>query len=305
MKNIKKVLLLLLMMTITINNNVYAAGDSTDSEGFSAKYIFIGFAFLVIILLLFLGYRIDTKGEDIVRSPKPNKKQAKKEAINTDVAYEEDKNTTYQADESVSNDDLNDSIEYVDDDEYDNSIDNIEDESSNYFDNNVEEIDNNHTNDSEESLLSVNENEENNEDLGEEFDTSILDNLDDEETDEEEIPTTNNTKKSFDETIVFDNKLEDEIDSLDDENNDIVSRTDDDSFINELKNFKEPESNFSGFSVKKDNKNEINIEEEETINDVPNVNNKNLNNAVTDNFLHQMELNLEKNKDNSEDNDNH
>lgn len=395
MKKTGKIFISMMSLGIILNNVCYAASEATDANKGSSptKYIFIGAAILVIGLLLFLGYKMDTKesgGSTKVshKAEKTKKKlSAKVEEIKQnegtyeadDGAYEEDK-------ELLGNEDLNDSVEYngdeedslfdaANDEEDDDEIEDLsdyEDEDSNGFDTSAV---------SKTSEPEPEPEPEAEEPEGEEFDTSIIDKLD-----EEEEP-----KNSFDETMLFNNSdfsatgsslaneidningttsvesekesvedkadeikdevedepmseidtgtLEDKIDEIDfsEENlsednlsDDILpdedfSKTilpekpkeellepeekslneetiedipeevepidfsaDDDSFINGLKDFKEPESTFGGFSTKDTEKEEkIEIEPEEDVKDIP----------VDNDFLSQMEANLQKNQE--------
>lgn len=320
MKKTKKILGSLVIISALLNKTVYAAEEvAKEGEGFPTKYIFMGVALLVIVLLLFLGYRMDSRGGEISspRAPKKQKKQKTKvkEVEHNDIEYSADNTVDYMND-SINTNDLYEDTEYEDDTE-----DNINTRFS------LEEPFN------EDDLLNdVNSNsipESNDYDdstYGEEFDTSIIDGLDDEDDfvlsepvnpETPKAPEVNKTPSSFDETMIFNDfnnpivsskNLENEIDELDNVNDDEeindfdnlnnnvetnnfdnlntneeinsfenLNNTNDDlnninnfnemsndkvgsldnlnnleesdSFIEELKNFKEPESDFEGFSV--------------------------------------------------------
>lgn len=304
MKKLGKFSLSFSAMMLMTNKIVYATTEATD-EGIPSKYIFIGIAVLVILLLLFLGYRMDTKGEEIT-VPKASKKSNKKYndlMASSNDAYEED-NINYEMDHNVNTKDLMDSTEYEDDE------DSLFTTMSDNDDSNLYETPTYNYEDDEEI-----------EDAGEEFDTSIIDNIDDEiyeddieEDDEEYVDNTKNTPKSFDETMVFNNpisnlsgsNLEDEIDNLDNFDDFEDDEIEKDPFIEELNNFKEPESTFEGFSVannedveevepKKPLKKYTKVKKEEAFDDML------VNNVSTDeDFLAQMEKNLQKNQEERE-----
>jgi hypothetical protein len=278
MKKTGKILSSLAIYTLIANNAVYAATETVaEDEGLPTKYIFLGVAAVVIILLLFLGYKMDSKGDE-GSAPKQPKKESKKKKVQVkeDSEYEADNDVSYESDH-VDEDNLNDETEYEEDDE-----------ETLYSMDNEEEL-NPQTEDQNEETPVEEEN------FGEEFDTSIIDEIEDE--DEVDSKSSDNTTASNDDDIAMGN-LENEIDDLDnlDDVENINLDEDTDSFVNELKNFKEPESDFQGFSVvpskdentKENKKSKIEKKEapvEEEFDDI----------QAGNDFLAQMEENLEKN----------
>jgi len=298
MKKTGKIFVSMMSLGILLNNVAYAAAETAEKskDGSSTKYIFIGAAIIVIGLLLFLGYKMDTKDSGATKVSHKAQKTKKKlsakaeELKQNEGTYEADE-SEYEADkESFNNEELNDSTEYNGEDEdslFSASSEDDEDEIEDLGDDDEFNDDEANTTAEEPELRTEPEPElepepEDEEATGEEFDTSIIDGLDD----EEEEP-----KNSFDETMLFNNSdfsatgnsLSDEIDNLDNINggkeampkdDELVddkkveeeipetieddfkdaetidfSSSDDDSFIDELKNFEEPESSFEGFSV--------------------------------------------------------
>ena len=221
---------------------------------------------------------MDTKGND--RSPKISHKSEKikkkltqkvEEIKQNDGSYEEDKEVTYEEDKNeFKNEDLNDNIEYD------------EDEDSLFST----------TFDDEEEL------DESDNSYGEVFDTSIIDGLDEE--------FESNTEK-FEDTMLFNNEnitkssfgndLEEEIDELEniDEMESLKEEENKDTFIDELKKFKEPESDFKDFSSSSNE--EIGKKDFQVKDPYKSKNNLEENNDIVNNeFLSQMEENLEKDK---------
>ena len=296
MKKTGKIFVSIASLGMLLNNVAYASTEVVEEKsGLPMKYVFIGVAVLIIALLLYLGYKMDTKG-----SEKPSKVSIKKEKVRKKLTekaeeiqqnsgtYEADDNITYEADKDMfENEDLNEKMEY--DEDEDSLFDaTYEDEDSIYEDDptQVDNIQDETEIDSEE-------------DMGEEFDTSVIDGLDDEEDEEETEP-----KKSFDETMIFTNEdfakdssgndLEEEIDSLDnlDEMEALKEEENKDSFIDALKNFQEPESDFEGFSsAVNSSKKEDEVKEHKKYTKV-----KKEDSLMDNDFLSQMEENLQKNK---------
>jgi hypothetical protein len=299
MKKSSKILSSLTIFALVFNNTVYAASETvTESEGIPSKYIFIGIAAVVIILLLFLGYKMDTKGEDMFES-KPVKK-AEKKSVNKvktkESQYKEDLDIPYEND-NIDSSKLNDEIEYSADEE----------ESLFSNENNDEgKVENEEINNNDYEADETYEDEEE----GEEFDTSIIDGIEDEE--DIVIPRTEKNSKSFDETMVFNNgttsfttnnNLEAEIDNLEniDESSDeinILNNNESDPFIEELKNFKEPESDFAGFSVTPSNNEVTEKKASKTYRKVKKpeilVDDEYDDAEASNDFLSQMEANLQK-----------
>lgn len=316
MKRTGKLFVSMTSLGILLNNVAYAATEVVEEskDGASTKYLFMGVAALVIILLLFLGYKMDTKGN----SDKPTKVSHKAEKVKKKLSEKtkdiKANSGTYEADEEAyeedgeifDNDDLNDSVEYNDEEDslFAATSEEIEDGEETGFssDDLVQENVGFTTKSVKEDVIEEPEEE----DLGEEFDTSIIDGLDDEE----------DSKNSFDETMLFNSSdfsatgssLEDEINSLDndfaEENIELIKDEEDDNFIEELKSFEEPANDFEGFSVvpKKEK-----VMEEKT----PKKYTKKIegdkseeiekpiqtSSSIDDDFLSQMEANLQKKHD--------
>jgi hypothetical protein len=315
MKKGGKILGTLAVLALVFNNTVYATTESTaESEGFPTKYIFIGVAAIVLILLLFLGYKMDTKGDElfapkISRSSKKVEKKSAKKPEPKESEYEEDAEISYENDSIDNSEEIADEIEYSEDDE--ESLFSAENDSND----DSEEFSFSSDEGNEEEKSEEDDNEDEEEYTGEEFDTSIIDGIED----EEDITTSNKEEKptSFDETMVFDNgstnitsdKLEDEIDSLDniDDNMEEINIGGDtsDPFIDELKNFEEPESDFEGFSVESSKDDIGDIEESKPSKKYKKVKKeekvveeeKNTEIQDSNDFLAQMEATLQKNKE--------
>lgn len=314
MKKTEKIFVSITSLEILLNNVAYASTEVAEKQdGLSMKYIFIGVAVLIIILLLYLGYKMDTKGNERStkvshKSEKVKKKLTEKaeEIQQNSGAYEADDNITYEADKDMfENEDLNEKIEY-DEDEDSLFATTFENNDSIFEDDPIEinDIPEEKTEVEEEFINEEPEEEveeEPEEELGEEFDTSVIDGLDDEEDEEETEP-----KKSFDETMIFTNEdfakdssgndLEEEIDNLDnlEEMEALKEEENRDSFIEELKNFKEPESDFEGFSSASNIKSTEEEPEVKPHRKYTKV--KKENTSVDNDFLSQMEENLQKSK---------
>lgn len=282
MKKTGKIFVSMMSLGMLFSNVAMAATEVVEEskDGMSMKYIFIGAAVIVIGLLLFLGYKMDTKdsgGTKVSHKAEKAKKKLSEKAQEMQQnagTYEESEEEAYEEDgEIFDNEDLNDSTEYnneeeesslfaasneeEDDGDITNEIEGLDDEDEEPEDDNSKFDTSSFTTNVSISPDSEDEKEEEPEATGEEFDTSIIDGLDDEDE----------PKNSFDETMLFNNNsafsatgssLEDEIDNLDNIKGSESLDTDgidtgDDSFINELKSFEEPESSFGGFTVSSDN----------------------------------------------------
>ena len=301
MKKTKKFLGSIATAAILLNKTVYAASEvAEESEGFPSKYVFMGVALLVIVLLLFLGYRMDSKDEGMpsYKAPKKDKKnKSSKKQPKEDIAYTEDKNVTYETDKYIDTNDLNDEIEY-DEEESLFDIDSNDSEPKLYDDSFT---DTTYTDTSYEEDNLYNNTEDETEEYGEIFDTSIIDGIDDEDeisnTEDKEPETSMETSNTFDETMIFNNldnttstNLEDEINNLEEEK---------DPFIEELKNFKEPETTFAGFSVG-DDSNKVEHSKEKSSKKYTKNKKEDSDTNVEEDFLLQMEANLQNGKDSEE-----
>lgn len=370
MKKLGKILVSLSIPVLLLNNIVYAtSGEASSSEGFSTKYIFMGIAALVIIMLLFLGYKMDTKDDSAPSKPsKKAQKAAKAKKVKqqkVQEVYEED-NTKYEDDninaedlvedseyeedyndeaynEEDYNEEYSDNSTYVDDDEdvlYSDLSESYSEEENVIKENEVEKdpeeavgtmfdtsIIDNIDNDAEVPELENSTEEQPVEAMGAMFDTSIIDNIDNDvelpaiEEKIEEKPIVENSTPAFDETMIFneppitnnivevnpmdnlDNTNEiindiESIDSVDNKIKDVKVEEEENSFIKELQNFKEPESTFEGFSVATPNveKNVEEVGEKKTrkYTKVKKAEEKPEEMSINDDFLAQMEENLQK-----------
>lgn len=363
MKKIVKVSVLSSTMMLMLNNIVYAeTADATTSGNSTMKYVFMGIALLVVILLLFLGYRMDTRDDSSFKpskssnkAPKPAKTKVKKEKVvkpkvqevyePDNITYENDNNfdtsDLYENDSNFDTSDLVETSEYEEDDDenlfFGGSVPKTSPSSDDIYSSNTPKVE---------------EIPEENETYGEVFDTSIIDQIDDDEEEninvipkEEDDDIKFDKTNAFDETMVFSNStngfdLTDDLEDIEDDetfsatkledDNDIIDSTNslesnydnsfnlleekdnDESFIDSLKKYEEPESSFEGFSVAPDE--EIKITEEKK----PKKYKKSKKNITVENeipeepvqttdethvdfdFLAQMEENLEKEKEERE-----
>lgn len=307
MKKTKKILGSLVTTSLLLNKTVYAAEEvAKEGEGFPTKYIFMGVALLVIVLLLFLGYRMDSRGGEFSspRAPKKQKKQKSKikEVEHDDIEYTADNNVNYTND-NINTNDLYEDTEYEEDSDDTNTGFSLEEPFN------------------EEDLLNdVNSNSmpevDNFDDTtyGEEFDTSIIDGLDDEEdfTPTEPIkpetpkaPEINKTPSSFDETMIFNdfnnpiassNNLENEIDELDNINDDKeISNFDNLNSNMEINNFdnlsaNEEVNNFENLNNPNDGLNNINdFNEFNNFNNINEINNNEVNDLDNLNNLEESD----------------
>ena len=337
MKKTGKIFVSMASLGILLNNVAYATTDTAQKEGgLQIKYIFMGIAALVVVLLLYLGYKMDTKGSSSRPTSKQKKAKAKleqkaEEIKHNDGVYEEDADITYEEDGAMDNDELNEVTEYSDDDEEEGSL--YAAPATNENEESLFEESGEPTEENPEPAEPLNDTTE--EDVGEEFDTSVIDKLDEDEP----VEDNNLGKDSFDETMLFnsddfntaDASFETGTDEIDTDNVEISSEPEEvkepeepaveeitteepkedveinildnteDSFINELKNFEEPESDFEGFSSGKKTDKPDKKEEpvEETVKEpveTETVEEPKISFSTDDDFLSQMEANLQKNK---------
>lgn len=264
MKKLKTTLTLSAATLLVFSNNCFAATDATTEATNTTKYIAIGVAAVIIILLLFLGYKMDSKGNDEVSYVSKKSKRKEKHVKKEEVKYEPD-TITYEND-NVNTNDLSESVEYEEDDE-DSLFSTMDDNDELGIDTPIMKT---LEPDPEENLE-----ESENEEYGEEFDTSIIDDIEDEE--EIEVP-----KKNIEETMVFNNPPAKE------KEENIVENVD--PFLEELNNIDKSETSFEGFSVSSndDKKDEEKPHKKYT---------KVKKDSASDDFLAQMEENLKKDKE--------
>ncbi len=279
MKKLKTSLTLSVASLLFWSNNCFAATAGTSSETASiTKYIAIGVAVLIVILLLFLGYKMDSKDSEQINYSTKKSKKKEKNVKKEDPKYEFD-NIAYEED-SVNTNDLSETMEYEDDsdneeslfstmnnDEMDTSIiDSLDDE-----ENNIELPQPEETKEPKDS-----------EEYGEVFDTSIIDSIDDEEV---ETP-----KNNIEETMVFNNPPIEK-----NEENTLEEKVEDvDPIMDELNNLDTTETDFEGFSISsKDNSKEEVKEEKKPHKRYTKVKKAS---SSADDFLAQMEENLKNDK---------
>lgn len=331
MKNWQKILIIIMGLVMFFPAEAHAALSFSSP---STKTIILAVFAIILILVLYVGFKMDSYDS----KKEPKEKKSKLDKINNyisskDEVYEEDEKA-YEMDD-INPEEISSNTEYEEDELEELGFANDNSEASLY-----------------EMPSDDAEEYEDDEEYGEEFDTSIIDDLDEEELNSEpEIknsiletklgpnPIANvveelkeKQKESFDSTMVFDtpiktSALENDIDELDDieeelddedttealpgleeeidaldsiEEKSVSNDVEEDPFIKELQNFKEPESDFEGFSVKtKVEKEEpINVTEEikEEVIEKPRrkyTKTKKEANSLGEDFLKQMEKNLE------------
>ncbi len=279
MRKLKTTLILFVIGLLLFSGNCFAATADTSVVTNITKYIAIGIAVIVVILLLFLGYKMDSKENepDNYMANRNKKKNIEKE----DPKYEADK-VVYEPD-NINTTDISEPVEYDENEESlfstmndENSIENMSDDS----DINLDEL---------ESML--NDTEDKPEEYGEDFDTSIIDSIDEEEP---LLP-----KKDIEETMIFDsasvdNSLEDEVadkpeESIEEKNEEI------DSIIEELNSLDDENSPISldNSMVKEESDKKENTDEKKTHKRY--TKSKKVSSSADD-FLTQIEENLKKGK---------
>ena len=214
MKKLMKISVLSSAIMLMLNNIVYAeTADATASSNSTMKYVFMGIALLVVILLLFLGYRMDSRDDSSFKpsknpnkGSKPSKEKVKKEKIvkqKIQEVYEPD-NITYENDNNFDTSDLYENDNNFDTSDLVETSEYEEDDDENlFFGSNMPSA--NLSNE----VFSNNPKVEENETYGEVFDTSIIDQIDDEEEnidvaiEEEDDDVKFDKTNSFDETMVF------------------------------------------------------------------------------------------------------
>lgn len=286
MKNWKKIAIMILMGTILLLPNEVSAASIGFTE-LSIKNIFLFIAILILILLLYLGYRMDSNENIKEKEPKSKKnnnlnekarylKQSSTDDL-YDKEYEED-SREYEVDD-VNPEEISESVEYEEDEEQEDD------------------------NDSEMSLF---ESVQNNNDFGStiNFDTSDFRKelnkssiSNDDDFEDIVTPAVSDLEIEDDEEEYgeeFDISIIDKID----EDDEIIKE---DSFIKKLDSFKEPETDFAGFSVASKSS-EKTYDEPMTQKRYTKVKPKVVENVIEDtdfsdspdlDFLKQMERNLE------------
>ena len=285
MKKLKTSLTLSVASLLFLGNNCFAATAETSSEATNiTKYIAIGVAVLIVILLLFLGYKMDSKdSEQIDYSPKKSNKK-EKNMKKEDPKYEFD-NIAYEED-NINTSDLSEPVEYEDNTENEKSLFSTinDDNNEDVLDMDTSIIDNldDEENDVELSQPEKSEETEKSEEYGEVFDTSIIDSIDDEED--------GTPKNNLEETMVFNNPPVEK-----NEENTLEEKIEDvDPIMDELNSLDTTETDFEGFSVSsKDNQKEEIKEEKKHHKRYTKA--KSVSSSAND-FLAQMEENLKNDK---------
>ena len=305
MKNWKKIVIMILMGTILLLPNEVSAASMGFTE-LSIKNIFLFIAILILVLLLYLGYRMDSNENIKEKEPKSKKnnnlnekaRYLKKSSIDDlyDKEYEED-SREYE-DDDVNPEEISESVEYEEDEEQDDD------------------------NDSEMSLF---ESVQNNNVLGStiNFDTSDLrkelnKSSISNDDDFEDVVTSSVNKETIEEDDDFEDIVTPAVSDLEIEDDEeeygeefdisIIDKIDqedeiikEDSFIKKLDSFKEPETDFAGFSVASKSS-EKTYDETVTQKRYTKVKPKVVENVIEDtdfsdssdlDFLKQMERNLE------------
>ena len=305
MKNWKKIAIMILIGTILLLPNEVSAASIGFTE-LSIKNIFLFIAILILVLLLYLGYRMDSNENIKEKEPKSKKnnnlnekaRYLKKSSTDDlyDKEYEED-SREYEVDD-VNPEEISESVEYEEDEEQEDD------------------------NDSEMSLF---ESVQNNNDFGStiNFDTSDLrkelnKSSISNDDDFEDVLTSSVNKETIEEDDDFEDIVTPEVSDLEIEDDEeeygeefdisIIDKIDEedeiikeDSFIKKLDSFKEPETDFAGFSVASKSS-EKTYDETMTQKRYTKVKPKVVENVIEDtdfsdssdlDFLKQMERNLE------------
>ena len=279
MKKLKVTLTLSVAGLMCFSNNIFAATASASTAESSAsvtKYIAIGVAALIIVLLLFLGYKLDSKdsNESNYLAKKSKKDKKKKTAKKEDIKYEAD-SVAYKAD-NVDSNDLTETTEYEEDDENNSS-----EEPSLFSTMNDDEELGIDTPITKTLVEDQNENikePEDLEDYGEEFDTSIIDDIDDEEISDD--------NKKMEETMIFNNPPVSSLAEPEEKIEDV------DPTMDELSKIDKTETTFEGFSVS-DKK----VEEKKEEKPHKKYTKVKKDSISTDDFLAQVEENLKRDKE--------
>ena len=345
MKNWKKLALCAMIGTILLLPNEVNAASLSFSD-MTVKGAFLVIALIVILLLLYLGYRMDSnegvpkpkkskKKEFVESKDKYVKKQQPVETyVSNDNVYEED-SREYEVD-NVNPEDISESMEYEEDNiayqpeedfntissntepekslfeasnndfgstiSFDssllnkelNSVSDVEDivEEDDFEDVDTEEDDFEDIDTAEDDFEDVSDNvvedddfedvdAEDDEEFGEEFDTSIIDNIDNDFEDEvfsTAVPkTTTVVEEEFVEEIIKDDDFQEDeefgeefdtsiIDSIDDDFEDVKTS---ESFT--TKTVVEEETDFPGFSVGTSSSKSVEEELEDLVDDLEDV----------------------------------
>ena len=344
MKNWKKLALFAMVGTILLVPSEVNAASLSFSD-MTVKNAFLVISIVVILLLLYLGYRMDSnegtprekksKKKEFVDS-KANyvKKQTEEVYTSNDTEYEED-SREYEVD-NVNPEDISESVEY----EEDNSVYQPDEEEEEDFED-IDEITskvepekslfessnndfgetisfdssalNKEINNDIEDIAKVEEEEE----LGEEFDTSIIDKIDDDIEDEvfsTSVPKSTTVVEEYEEIVEEEEDFGEEfdtsiIDEIDDDFEDISTN---ETFSNKIETpvVEEEEEEFQGFSVSTSKaktpvvEDDDEIEKIEEIEEIPvieekpkkrytKVSTKSTSTALDEDFMRQMEANLE------------
>ena len=324
MKNWKKIVIMILMGTILLLPNEVSAASMGFTE-LSIKNIFLFIAILILVLLLYLGYRMDSNENIKEKEPKSKKnnnlnekaRYLKKSSTDDlyDKEYEED-SREYE-DDDVNPEEISESVEYEEDEEQDDDNDSEMSLFESVQNNNV--LGSTINFDTSDLRKELNKSSISNDDDFEDVVTSSVNKETIEEDDDfEDVVTSSVNKETIEEDddfedivtpAVSDLEIEDDeeeygeefdisiIDKIDEED-EIIKE---DSFIKKLDSFKEPETDFAGFSVASKSS-EKTYDETVTQKRYTKVKPKVVENVIEDtdfsdssdlDFLKQMERNLE------------
>lgn len=305
MKNWKKIAIMILMGTILLLPNEVSAASIGFTE-LSIKNIFLFIAILILILLLYLGYRMDSNENIKEKEPKSKKnnnlnekarylKQSSTDDL-YDKEYEED-SREYEVDD-VNPEEISESVEYEEDEEQEDDNDSEMSLFESVQNNNV--LGSTINFDTSDLRKELNKSSINNDDDFEDIDTPSVNKETIEEDDDFEDIVTPSVSDSVIEDDEEEYGEEFDISIIDkiDEEDEIIKE---DSFIKKLDSFKEPETDFAGFSVASKSS-EKTYDETMTQKRYTKVKPKVVENVVEDidfsdssdlDFLKQMERNLE------------
>lgn len=307
MKNWKKLGIVTLIGAMLLMPNEVSAASVSLSD-MSVKNVFLILAIVIILILLYLGYKMDSN--EGIKEPK-EKKSKKKEFVDSKSNYvKKQPETTYVPDEkeyevdNVNPEEISESVEYEEDDNEDIYTE-VEEPEKSLFEssNNMDE-----TISFDTSALNkeFSDNTEEIEDVGEEFDTSIIDKIDEEDDDvgfSTAIPQSKVVVEEYEEESEeygeeFDTSIIDQIDEEFEEEVKDVEKT-----VNVIDEVEETE--FQGFSVgvpkskeepEEDFEDIEEIEPEVVVEEKPKKRYTKVTQKVTEldeDFMRQMEKNLE------------
>lgn len=312
MKNWKKLGIITLTGAMLLMPNEVSAASISLSD-VSIKNVFLILAIVIILLLLYLGYKMDSN--EGIKEPK-EKKSKKKEFVDSksnyvkpqvettyvpdEKEYEED-NREYEVD-NVNPDEISESVEYEEDDVADDETYTEPEKSLFDSSSNMDETISFDTNALNKEISDEVEEMEDAEDVGEEFDTSIIDKIDEEEEFgfATAVPKSKVEVEEYEETEEYGEEFD----------TSIIDQIDDEFEMEPVKNVEEmvnnivepeEETEFQGFSVgvpkaKEEPEEEVEIVEEVVVEEKPKKRYTKVTPKTTEldeDFMRQMEKNLE------------